>query len=225
MEKLMEGMENRLQQSNNQLNNQLKGMKESFELWRQKVDNDIATLQSNQINLNERVSALEGADADLDREKLLKDVRDEFQEQRQKIIRLNNIVLMGVEESANGVKLAEELLKLIVPNWVGPLVEIRVGDPAGKLPRPIRVSLSNLLQKTATLKNCKQLKNRAEFNKISVRKDLTKKEQAEWREKAKDRAGGRKRKLSGLLDGESQSDKRILRQRRVSDGMDHSSQS
>ncbi len=214
----MEGMENRLQQS-------LKGMKESFELWRQKVDNDIATLQSNQINLNERVSALEGADADLDREKLLKDVRDEFQEQRQKIIRLNNIVLMGVEESANGVKLAEELLKLIVPNWVGPLVEIRVGDPAGKLPRPIRVSLSNLLQKTATLKNCKQLKNRAEFNKISVRKDLTKKEQAEWREKAKDRAGGRKRKLSGLLDGESQSDKRILRQRRVSDGMDHSSQS
>jgi hypothetical protein len=218
MEKLMEGMENRLQQS-------LKGMKESFELWRQKVDNDIATLQSNQINLNERVSALEGADADLDREKLLKDVRDEFQEQRQKIIRLNNIVLMGVEESANGVKLAEELLKLIVPNWVGPLVEIRVGDPAGKLPRPIRVSLSNLLQKTATLKNCKQLKNRAEFNKISVRKDLTKKEQAEWREKAKDRAGGRKRKLSGLLDGESQSDKRILRQRRVSDGMDHSSQS
>lgn len=211
-------MENRLQQS-------LKGMKESFELWRQKVDNDIATLQSNQINLNERVSALEGADADLDREKLLKDVRDEFQEQRQKIIRLNNIVLMGVEESANGVKLAEELLKLIVPNWVGPLVEIRVGDPAGKLPRPIRVSLSNLLQKTATLKNCKQLKNRAEFNKISVRKDLTKKEQAEWREKAKDRAGGRKRKLSGLLDGESQSDKRILRQRRVSDGMDHSSQS
>ncbi len=218
-------MENRLQQSNNQLNNQLKGMKESFELWRQKVDNDIATLQSNQINLNERVSALEGADADLDREKLLKDVRDEFQEQRQKIIRLNNIVLMGVEESANGVKLAEELLKLIVPNWVGPLVEIRVGDPAGKLPRPIRVSLSNLLQKTATLKNCKQLKNRAEFNKISVRKDLTKKEQAEWREKAKDRAGGRKRKLSGLLDGESQSDKRILRQRRVSDGMDHSSQS
>jgi hypothetical protein len=218
MEKLMEGMENRLQQS-------LKGMKESFELWRQKVDNDIATLQSNQINLNERVSALEGADADLDREKLLKDVRDEFQEQRQKIIRLNNIVLMGVEESADGVKLAEELLKLIVPNWVGPLVEIRVGDPAGKLPRPIRVSLSNLLQKTATLKNCKQLKNRAEFNKISVRKDLTKKEQAEWREKAKDRAGGRKRKLSGLLDGESQSDKRILRQRRVSDGMDHSSQS
>ncbi len=211
-------MENRLQQS-------LKGMKESFELWRQKVDNDIATLQSNQINLNERVSALEGADADLDREKLLKDVRDEFQEQRQKIIRLNNIVLMGVEESADGVKLAEELLKLIVPNWVGPLVEIRVGDPAGKLPRPIRVSLSNLLQKTATLKNCKQLKNRAEFNKISVRKDLTKKEQAEWREKAKDRAGGRKRKLSGLLDGESQSDKRILRQRRVSDGMDHSSQS
>lgn len=190
IKKQMEQMESNILGQQNILQQSFGEAMKDLGAWRDKIDGDISSLKAVQESMQQRLSSVEESlvnSNDVNKEQLMQEVRVEMQEQRQKIIRLCNLVLMGVPESNEGIQKAEELLKLIVPNWVGPLTNIRIGEAAGKHPRPIRVTLSTVQQKNATMKNRSMLKDRPDFKTISVRNDLTKKEQGEWKEHAKQR--------------------------------------
>jgi len=91
-------------------------------------------------------------------------------------------------------------MKVILLNWTGAVINNRIGVANTKAVRPLRIELPNVNIKKEALGNCRNLKEMAVFKHISVRKDLIKKEQEEWKTKAKENAGmrtrGSKRKLT-----------------------------
>ncbi|OXA44848.1 hypothetical protein Fcan01_20597 [Folsomia candida] len=188
LKKQMEGMEANILKHQETLSKQLSDVVKDLGAWREKMEGEISSLKEGQTTMEARII---GVEEKLLRESikdtLLQEVREEFVEQKQRLIRMCNIILMGVPESTEGLNVAAQLMKVIVPEWVGPLHDNRIGDPEGRKPRPIRINLSTVQQKTQALKNCSMLKDRTEFKTISVRKDLTRQEQTEWKEKSKAR--------------------------------------
>jgi hypothetical protein len=120
-------------------------------------------------------------------------VRAEIQEEKQRIIRMSNLVLMGVPESAEGLVLAKELMQLLHPTWGGQILDRRIGqpNPSNPNPRPLRVPLQSAAVRDLFLGSCHLLKNNQKFSKISVRKDLTKAQQKVWQDNAPVRRSGR----------------------------------
>jgi outer membrane murein-binding lipoprotein Lpp len=162
-----------------------------------KIDNlvvKVQQLESRQDNLEQSVKELE---SNVHGE--LVAVREEIFEQKRRIMKMTNIVLMGVPESLEGMGMAQKVMKIIAPLFVMPLNENRVGDTTARKPRPLRLSFSSVKEKNEALKSCPKLKTHPELKHISVQRDLTKTEQNEWRSNATRRA--KKRKNSGTDGG------------------------
>src|SRR5581483_1029458 len=106
-------------------------------------------------------------------------MREEIVEQKRRIMRLPNLIMMGVPESEEGFLLAEEVLKVIYPEWSGKVKDFRIGKQNGTTMRPLRITFPNSMERNQALKGCKNLKHHPHLSKISVRKDLTKEEQIE----------------------------------------------
>lgn len=147
----------------------------------QKVD----AVEKKQESLEVRLSLVESGLSEG-----ISDVREEIREQKRRIIRMSNIVVMGIPESDEGLALAQNLLTIIAPSPLGTIPHTRVGDPNGRKPRPLRVSFSSAAARNEVLKNCKKLKGLSQFQGVSVRRDLTKVEQEEWRAKSVARTSG-----------------------------------
>jgi len=143
------------------------------------VDGVRKTLEQNHDKLEARVAVLETSATNKENE-TKKDLADDFAEQKDQIRRLNNLIIKGIPESEEGEKLLLELLKIILPKLESPFEEERVGAPASSrsYPRPIRLPLTNNYQIRTAFSNCKKLKGVKIFEKISVCRDLTKKQQA-----------------------------------------------
>ncbi|OXA38452.1 hypothetical protein Fcan01_26846 [Folsomia candida] len=171
LKKQMEGMEaNILETLSNQqqeIQTSLPDVVKDLNAWRDKIEVDLSDLKEGQISMEARMSNVEGKlSHDSIEDTLLQEVREEFIEQKQRLIRMC-IILMGVPESTEGLNVAAQLMKTIVPGWVGPLQENRIVE-----------------QKSQALKNCSKLTDRTEFKTISVRKDLRREEQAQWKEQS-----------------------------------------
>jgi len=113
-------------------------------------------------------------------------IRAEFMEQRDRLIRLNNLVIYGVPESSDGLSLATDLMKILLPSFNGPVVDVRLGpkpmNPAATTrPRPLRIALNSANEQIIALKNRRKLKGMDIFKGISLNQDLTKKQQEEIR--------------------------------------------
>lgn len=179
----------------------------------QRIVDKVSILEKRQDSLEERVNNLDGQVWNE-----VQALREEIKEERRKIIRLPNIVLMGVPESQEGLEKAKQILAIIAPTFTAPLLDKRIGDANGKKPRPLRVSLATANDKQAALRNCKKLKGLKQFESVSVRKDLTKAEQKQWREKfSGDKRVTRreKRKQDGMDDSD---DRRNLKEVRMDEG-------
>ncbi|OXA43193.1 hypothetical protein Fcan01_22044 [Folsomia candida] len=111
-------------------------------------------------------------------------VREEMQEQTRRIHKVLNIVMMGVPETKEGIAAATKVMGIILPAWTEALPNIRIGDPNRKSPhpRPLRVTLRNAQEKSEALRNCWKLKDHQDLKTIAVRRDLTRKQQEEWKD-------------------------------------------
>lgn len=121
-------------------------------------------------------------------------VREEIHEQSRRMHKIMNIVMMGVPESEEGIKAAHSIMKIIVPSWCDEIPDIRIGDPNRpnqSIPRPLRITCRSAQGKISALKNCTLLKGLDQYKTISVRKDLTKQQQAEWKAQAVERQSRR----------------------------------
>ncbi|OXA62828.1 hypothetical protein Fcan01_00211 [Folsomia candida] len=84
-------------------------------------------------------------------------VREEIQEQKRRIIRMSNIVMMGVPETTAELQIAKDIVKIIAPGFSGAIVDNRIGDSSGRKPRPLRISFHSAAEKNAALSMCKKL--------------------------------------------------------------------
>lgn len=153
----------------------------------------VERVEKRQDVLEKKVDAMEsGVKQDL------LSLREEIHEQKRRILRMSNIVMMGVPETAAGLQAAKQILSVIAPARNHTLHDTRIGDPNGRKPRPLRIVFPSAAEKSAALNNRKLLAGREEFRSISVRKDLTHKEQEEWKAKVASRSsnGGRKTRAS-----------------------------
>jgi len=114
-------------------------------------------------------------------DKMRQNVFTDIKEQNQRLIRKCNLIIMGIAENTEGKDLLNSLLEIILPPGVNPLVTERVGVLKEGKPaiRPLRIVLPTTQHCRITLKNCGLLKNKQEFKKISIQKDLTKVQQDE----------------------------------------------
>ena len=160
----------------------------------QKLDtivDKVAAVEKRQDELEEKVVTMDSST-----QQQFTSIREEIQEQKRQIMRMSNLVLMGVPESAEGLTTAKDIMKIVAPTWGGTLQDIRIGDPSGRKPRPLRVTFSTAAEKNLALNNCKKLAGMELYKNISIRKDLTKLQQQEWKEKASQREtrGSKKRR-------------------------------
>ncbi|OXA45860.1 hypothetical protein Fcan01_19011 [Folsomia candida] len=143
-----------------------------------KLVDKVARIEKRQDDLEEKVEML-AADIHIE----FSSVREEIQEHKRIIIRMSNIVMMGVPETSAGLQVAKDIVKIIAPSFCGAIVDNRIGDSNVRKPRPLRISFHSVAEKNAALSMCKKLAGLEAYSSISVRKDLTKQEQVEWRVK------------------------------------------
>lgn len=138
-----------------------------------KVEKEKDELKSNHSVIQEQVKTLR-----TDMGQHLDQLDGKIDEEINRLRRINNIIVMGLPEGEDGVRLAEELMQIILPNSTIEIKDERLGrDLNAEKPRPMRIRLSNEVEKQTALNNCKKLKGLHNFNKVSVKKDLTKMQQ------------------------------------------------
>jgi hypothetical protein len=126
------------------------------------------------------------------------DVEEQIKEGHLRMMKVSNLIFMGVPEDTKATTTVREILKIILPDSDRPIMDNRVGDPkTSKMPRPMRIGLSSFEEKRLALKNCRKLKGHNEFKGISVKPDLTKRQIALLNEQK-----------ASSLENESQSRKR-----------------
>lgn len=179
-----------VKQANEAINGSIKQLQESV--------NQLKTTQDTILN---RLSAVEDIATNLTGvqegvQNQLKLIDNEAKEQYQKLVRMSNIVLMGIPETDAGLLLANQLLALLHSEWKGPVIDRRIGEKKSSQnqPRPLRVPVKHSLMRDEIIGHCSSLKGKDEYKGISVRRDLTKKEQQEWKAQGEVRRSQRKRK-------------------------------
>lgn len=108
----------------------------------------------------------------------------DLSEQCDRLKRSTNIVLMGVPEDSNAIKTCKEILDIALPNndiWV---TDSRIGTKQDGKIRPIRICLNGPNQVLQAVGNYKKVRQKAKFANISIRRDETKRQQAERKEKS-----------------------------------------
>jgi hypothetical protein len=188
----MKLMESRILQSLNDVKksqttiiDSIQAVTERFDVLESRVA-DISTRQTEMDSklrtLNQRVDDSK-AQVAVDIEEQLRDLREEVQEERRKLIRLCNVVLFGVPETNEGLEVATKMISVLLPDWKGQIEDDRIGAPDAVKPRPLRVKLDNHHQKRKALSSKRKLKTFPEFKGISVQPDMTKTEQKNSKEK------------------------------------------
>jgi hypothetical protein len=163
-----------------------------------KIDNlssAIDELKQGQTELSNRLNSLEQQNSHLTRkhaevEQQVKDLKtatqmeftfmkNDFAEERERLKRLNNLILMGVEESEDGLLLAKQLLDQLLPGIQVRLDQkLRIGKPnADNRPRPLRIPLNNSLDRRSALEAYRNLPNKEHFGGVYPKSDLTKRQQ------------------------------------------------
>jgi hypothetical protein len=183
----MKMMEQRILASQNEILLSIKKVTDRFDALENKVS-DIALHQvemdSKLKSLNKHVDESTTLIA-IDVDKKLRDLKEDVQEERRKLIRLCNVVLFGVPENQEGLETASNMIKILLPDWAGEIYDDRIGSGDSAKPRPLRVKLDNYTQKRKALSSKRKLKTFPEFNGISVQPDMTKTEQLKSKEKSR----------------------------------------
>jgi hypothetical protein len=137
------------------------------------LENQVAVVSSRQSELDSKLRKLaeqvDGSTAQItiDVEKRMRDLKEDVQEERRKLIRLCNVVLFGVPETKDGLDLATHLLGVILPDWKGVVDDDRIGNVDAPQPRPLRIKLDNHHQKRKALSSKRKLAKFPEFMGIS----------------------------------------------------------
>jgi archaellum component FlaC len=99
----------------------IQAVTERFDVLESRVA-DISTRQTEMDSklrtLNQRVDDSK-AQVAVDIEEQLRDLREEVQEERRKLIRLCNVVLFGVPETNEGLEVATKMISVLLPDWKG----------------------------------------------------------------------------------------------------------
>ena len=151
----------------------------------------ITVLEEHHSSMERRISALENnttavfndiTESKESMEKIQSDMKStiiQIKEEQDRSWRRNNVVFLGIPETDDGFSTAQQLISFLLPHANYPISQERVGKPNAATSRPIRIYLPNKVEKQTMMSNCKNLKNRPEFEKISVRPDLTKQQQVQ----------------------------------------------
>jgi len=119
----------------------------------------IERIERRQDIIDDRVTELEKSSASKTNvEPQLKDIREEIKEQKFKILKMSNLVMFGISEDEEGLKLAHEIMLLINPGFKGELGNNRIGSPKATASsdtqlRPLKVSLGILQERNMALRN------------------------------------------------------------------------
>ena len=103
---------------------------------------------------------------------------EELEEENQKRLRQNNIVIHGKKENESNTSGSDEefvnaLLKELCVGAVKAKFMIRIGKIENGKARPLKVTFHNENDKVKVLDNLKQLKGKSEFGGISIKEDFT----------------------------------------------------
>jgi hypothetical protein len=97
-------------------------------------------------------------------------------EERDKKVRENNIIIHGCSENDSEEKdkiFVQDMLKEISVGKVNTKSITRVGKTDGGKSRPIKVTFSNVDEKTKVMSNLRFLKGKETYNKVSITEDYT----------------------------------------------------
>ena len=103
---------------------------------------------------------------------------EELEEENQKRLRQNNIVIHGKKENETNTSGSDEefvnpLLKELCVGAVKAKFMVRIGKIENGKARPLKVTFHNENDKVKVLDNLKQLKGKSEFGGISIKEDFT----------------------------------------------------
>ena len=104
--------------------------------------------------------------------------QEELEEENQKRLRQNNILIHGRKENERATDDSDEefvnaLLKEICVGAVKAKFMVRIGKKEDNRPRPLKVTFHNESDKIKILDNLKQLKRKSDFDGISIKDDFT----------------------------------------------------
>jgi hypothetical protein len=155
------------------------------------LESSVADISKCQIELNAKLKKLDArvddssAQVAVQVDKKLRELREDVQEERRKMIRLCNVVLFGVPETTAGMEIASRMMSILLPDWTGVIDDDRIGSADSAKPRPLRLKLDNYHQKRRALASKRKLAAHPEFRGISVQPDMTKTEQIKSKEKSR----------------------------------------
>lgn len=140
-------------------------------------------IEQEQLRVNSRLLRIEKDSSET--KKSLSTTKTQLQnELKEEIAQLkcaSNLIMYNVPESPEGVKIAMNLLAIILPERVGSFPMIRINQQEAQVnhssqtrPRLLKIILNNVAERNIALKNCKLLKGKDEFKGISVKPDQTK---------------------------------------------------
>lgn len=161
--------------------NSMKSMHEKMDSYKEEIQdlrNKVVNVEKNQIALNDRISSVKESAAEK------QDVvacEERLKEEMDRIRRSSNLIMFGVQETENGILLAEKVLKVLLPEHQGKFLMRRYGVPPtdNQKTRPLQVCLNSAAERSFALSNKKLLKGIDEYAKISVQADRTKKQRLE----------------------------------------------
>lgn len=168
--------------TNDDLWNLITSMKSEI---RQEIQGALQRIDDIEEKLNNRMTTVETQQTELqttactktEMQKMATGLQADLKEQKEQILRKDNIIIFGIPENENGDQLYSQLINIIADHLHAFPYKERVGDPEKASNRPIRVFLPPGTKRTL-LSKCKRLKNKPKFEKVSVCSDLTKLQRA-----------------------------------------------
>jgi len=123
---------------------------DSFRKELTEVQNKVRTLESEQGELSKKVTVLENNSAT---KQELSACQLDVKEEIDRIRRASNLMLFNVEETEDGMRIADAVLRIILPHRTDHFVMYRQITKATNKPRPIKVLLNNPGERTMALTN------------------------------------------------------------------------
>jgi hypothetical protein len=162
------------------------------------LESKVADISTRQSLLDSKVRTLNArvedstAQVAQDCDEKIRELKEQVQEERRKLIRLSNVVLFGVAETKEGLEIATRLISVLLPDWKGQIEDDRIGSADSSKPRPLRIKLDNYQQKRKALSSKRKLAKFPEFEGISVQPDMTKTEQKMSKERSNTKKSSQK---------------------------------
>jgi len=157
----------------------------------------VSAVETNQNSTESQVNAIQ-----TDLNHINKAIGTEIHEQMNRYQRRLNIMVMGIPENADAAKTLKKLFEIIWPGQQLPPWS-RIGEEKPEKTRPVRITVGSAEERRTIFGNCKLLKNLVQFKGISVKKDLTKQQQAEVKHNYATRAVTKENTLRNLKSREN----------------------